>query len=172
MLLDSIGNSSHFMYNLTFALQQYRTGLLVSALIYKEIRNHPIFSRRNTTSKQNNDFPWEWRCIINATSEPEEIGESRVTTKIYLPRGETTGDRDTNRNDWMVILMNCWRLSVRIRNSWGLLSWKDFTISCYFSFSPGTTSGSHNENLSMIPLWFRQGRGNNNYCKICPEYTP
>lgn len=64
MPLDSIGNYSHFMYNLTFALQQYRAGLLVSVLIYKEIRNHPIFSRRNTTNKlNNNDFPWSHQRI-------------------------------------------------------------------------------------------------------------
>lgn len=33
MSLDSTGNSSHFMYNLTFAFQKYGAGLLVSVLI-------------------------------------------------------------------------------------------------------------------------------------------
>lgn len=72
MSLDSTGNSSHFMYNLTFAFQKYGAGLLVSVLIGDQ--KPSILSYQEETQ-------WvSWTTV----SFLGPIREQRVQNKCYL----------------------------------------------------------------------------------------
>lgn len=85
MPLYSTGNSSYFMYNLTFALQKYRAGLLVSVLIRKEIRNHPSYPFKKKHNEQIEQqcpslvLSENRECRTSATSKLGEISESRAS---------------------------------------------------------------------------------------------
>lgn len=81
MSLDSIGNSSHFIYTLTFALQKYRAGLLVSVLIGdQKPSSYPFKKKHNEQVEQQCPslvLSENKECRTSATSELGEISKFR-----------------------------------------------------------------------------------------------